>query len=333
MITVKRSPEVWSQLIKAHIPNTLVIYNPTAGNGRAQAHWPLVENALLEEGIHFNIAATSAPLEAREIAQQAAQNYSQIIALGGDGTINEIANGLLRASGENETIPLGIVPLGNGDDFAKMLLPETPVGSKPFDWWTSVKKIAEGNSKLFDVGRISGDRPRPELGSGPHYFVNSFDVGFGAQAAQNMTTIPKYFKGLSAYLAAIIKTLVDFPALNLRLQLDDQLPFEQPTTITAVMNGRCLGNGFWFCPDAHADDGFFDLVVSQKVSRSTILRMIPKLMQGTHTNEPVVRMYRAKRVVIESQEPITIETDGEIPYLEAQHLEVEVLHKRLRVIV
>ena len=314
-------------------PSNLIIYNPIAGNGRAQAHWPLVERALLEEGIKFDVAATSAPLEAREFAQQAPQKYSRIIAIGGDGTINEIVNGLMRASGEHETIPLGIVPLGNGDDFAKMIPPETPIGSRPFDWKSAVQKIARGQTKLFDVGRISGDRPRPELGSGPHYFVNSFDVGFGPKTAQNLTTIPPYFKGLSAYLAAIIKTLIKFPALDLHLQLDDQLPFEQPTTITAVMNGRCLGNGFWFCPEARADDGVFDLMVSEKVGRLTILRMIPKLMRGTHVNEPIVSMYQAQRVVIESKKPIPVETDGEIPYLEARHLELEVLHKRLRVIV
>jgi YegS/Rv2252/BmrU family lipid kinase len=315
------------------IPPNLVIYNPIAGNGRAQAHWPLVESALLEAGVHFNVVATRAPLEARELAQQAPQKYSQIIAIGGDGTIHEIVNGLMRASEERETIPLGIVPLGNGDDFAKMIPPETPIGSRPFDWNTAVQKIARGQTKLFDVGRISGDRPRPELGSGPYYFMNSFDVGFGAKTAQNLATIPTYFKGLSAYLAAIIKTLINFPALDLRLQLDDQAPFDQPTTITAVMNGRCLGNGFWFCPEARVDDGVFDLMVSQKVGRFTILRMIPKLMRGTHVNEPIVSMYRAKRVLIESKEPIVVETDGEIPYLDAHRLEIKVLHKRLRVIV
>ena len=314
-------------------PSNLIIFNPIAGNGRAQAHWPLVERALLEEGINFNVAATTAPLEARELAQQAPQKYSQIIAIGGDGTIHEIVNGLMRASAERETIPLGIIPLGNGDDFAKMIPPETPIGGRPFDWQTAVQKIARGETKLFDVGRISGDRPRPELGTGPHYFVNSFDVGFGPKAAQNLTTIPSYIKGLSAYLAAIIKTLIDFPALDLILQLDDQLPFEQPTTITAVMNGRCLGNGFWFCPDARADDGVFDLMVSQKVGRLTILRMLPKLMRGTHVNEPIVSMYRAQRISINSKKPIAVETDGELPYLEAHRLEIKVLHKRLRVIV
>ena len=232
--------ETWSQLIKSNLPNTLIIFNPVAGNGRAKDHWPLVEHALIEAGIHFDVAATSAPLEARELAQQALQKYSQIIAIGGDGTIHEVVNGLMRASGENETIPLGVIPLGNGDDFAKMIPPETPIGKRPFDWNTAVQKVARGQTKLFDVGRISGDNLRPELGSGPYYFMNSFDVGFGAQSAQNLMTVPTYFKGFSAYLAAIFKTLINFPNLELSIQLDDQAPFDQSTTITAVMNGRCL---------------------------------------------------------------------------------------------
>ena len=319
--------------MNSQIPPTLVIFNPTAGNGRARAYWPSVESALLESGLAFNVAATSAPFHARELAQQAVDEYSQVIAVGGDGTVHEIVNGLMRASQERETIPLGVVPLGNGDDFAKMIPPETPIGSKPFDWRAAVQKITRGQTQLFDVGRVSADHLRPEYGSGSYYFVNSFDVGFGAHTAQNLTTIPTFFKGLSAYLASIVKTMINYPNLNLRLQLDDHAPFEQPSTITAVMNGRCVGNSFWFCPDARADDGVFDLMVGKKVGRITILRLIPKLMRGTHINEPVVRMYRAQRVVIESQEPIVVETDGEIPFLETHRVELKVLHKRLRVII
>lgn len=292
-----------------------------------------MESALLESGLDFKVAATNAPFHARELTQGSVHEYSQVIAVGGDGTVHEIVNGLMRASQEHETIPLGIIPLGNGDDFAKMIPPRTPIGSKPFGWPVAVQKIIKGQTQLFDVGRIYGDNLRPEYGSGPYYYVNSFDVGFGAHSALNLTSLPTYFKGLSAYLAAIVKTMINYPTLKLRLQLDDQAPFKQTTTITAVMNGCCLGNSFWFCPDAHADDGLFDLLVSSKVSRFTILRLIPKIMRGTHINEPVVSMYRARRVVIESQEPLIVESDGEIPFLETHHLELEVLHKRLRVIV
>lgn len=313
--------------------STLVIYNPTAGNGRARAYWPSVESALLDAGIDFKSIQTTAPFHAQKISQELAQEFSQVIAVGGDGTVHEIVNGLMRASNEQETIPLGVVPLGNGDDFAKMIPPITPIGGKPYEWDAAVQKISRGQTQLFDVGRIIGDNLRSEYGSGPYYYVNSFDVGFGAHGAKNMTTLPSYFKGLSAYLATIAKTMINYPSLNLRLQLDDQDPLEQSSTITTVMNGRCLANSFWFCPEAQADDGFFDLLVSKKVGRFTILRIIPKIMRGTHTNESVVRMFRAQRVLIESEEPLIVETDGEIPFLEAHRLELSILHKRLRVII
>lgn len=315
------------------MPPTLVIYNPVAGRGRVQAQWPLVEEALRQAGLEFDAVATHAPLEAMKLATEAPQKYSAVVSVGGDGTTHEIVNGLMRASGEAETIATGIVPLGNGDDFVKIIPPETPIGSRPPDWRVAVQKIARGQTMLFDVGRIVGDYCRPDLGSGPHYFVNSMDIGFGAQAAQSFTTIPKYLKGMSAYLAAIFKTMIDYPDLHVRLQLDDQPPFDQRTTMTVVMNGRCFANGFWVCPDARADDGLFDLMVSENVGRLTILRLLPKLMKGTHLDEPIVHMHQARRVVIDSHQPLIVETDGEIPYLEAQHLELEILHKRLRVFV
>lgn len=312
---------------------SLVIFNPIAGNGRASKYWPLVKNALKEAGIDFKIAATNAPFEAKNLAQEAPGNYSMIISIGGDGTINEIVNGLMRATNEKVTLPLAVVPLGNGDDFAKMIPPETSIGSKSFDWKTAVRKIVRGQTQLFDLGRITGVRPKPGLKNEKHYFVNSFDVGFGPIAAQNLRTIPSFLNGLPAYLAAIVKTMINFPALNLQIKLDDHHPFEQTTTITAVMNGRCMANGFWVCPTAKNDDGVFDLMVSQQVGRFTIMRMIPKLMKGTHVNESIVSMYQAEKVVIKSRQPLAVETDGEIPYQAVNRLELEVLPKRLRVIV
>ena len=315
------------------MPSTLVIYNPIAGRGRVHTLWSQVEQTLRTTGVDFDTVATNGPLHAMHLAKEAPQKYSMVISVGGDGTIHEIVNGLLQASEEKETITLGLIPLGNGDDFAKVIPPEAPIGGKPFEWRAAVQKIGQGQTRLFDAGRMEGDHLRPEIGDGPHYFLNSMDVGFGALAAQNFTTTPKYLKGMSAYLAAIFKTLIDYPTLHLRIQLDDQPPFEQSTTMTAITNGRCFGNGFWVCPDARADDGLFDLMVAQNVSRFTILRMIPKFMQGTHVNEPVLRMYRARRVVLESEAPLVVEADGEIPYLETHRLELDILPKKVRLIV
>jgi YegS/Rv2252/BmrU family lipid kinase len=319
--------------MKPQPKSTLVIYNPVAGSGRTHKYWPDIQNSLREANINFDAVATREPLDAITLAQQAQKKYSTVIGIGGDGTIHEIVNGLMRASGEGETIPLGVIPLGNGDDFSKMIPPETPIGGRPFDWQTAVNKIEKGQTHLFDVGQIIGDQPHPELGPGPHYFANSLDVGFGAQGAQNMLIIPKFFKGLAAYLAAIVVTLFNYPTLNLRIRLDDQEPFTQSSTMTAVMNGRCFGNGFWICPDARIDDGLFDLLISQEVGRLKIIRLVPKFMRGTHVDDPVLSMYRSKRVVIDTQVPIVVETDGEVLYPSINHLEIEILHKRLRVIV
>ena len=315
------------------MPSILVIYNPIAGRGRVKKHWPEVQQGLIDAGIEFDVAATSAPLEAVTLAEKAATKYSTVIAVGGDGTVHEVVNGLLRASNEGETIALGVVPLGNGDDFAKMIPPQTTIGGKVFDWHVAIEKITQGQTKLFDVGRMSGNQLCSEQDNNPQYFMNGMDIGFGAQAALNFTKVPSFLTGMAAYLAAIMKTLVDYHIPKVSIQIDDQKAFEQSTTMTAITNGRCFGSGFWVCPDAQVDDGLLDVMVTQSVGRLKILRLIPKIMKGTHVNEPILRNYRARRVVINSQQSLVVEADGEIPYPQTRHLEVQILDKKLRVIV
>jgi diacylglycerol kinase family enzyme len=126
---------------------------------------------------------------------------------------------------------------------------------------------------------------------------------------------------MSAYLATVLKTMLDYPRLKLKVQLDDQPTFDQATVMAAITNGRCFGNGFWVCPDALADDGLFDLMIADEVGPLTILGLIPKFMKGTHLNEPIIKMYRARRVTLESTSPLLVEADGEMPYTETHHLE------------
>jgi len=315
------------------MPSILVIYNPIAGRGRVKKHWPEVQQGLIDAGIEFDVVTTSAPLDAVKLAEKAATKYSTVVAVGGDGTVHEIVNGLLRASSEGETITLGVVPLGNGDDFAKMIPPQTTIGEKVFDWHVAIEKIAKGHTKMFDIGRMSGDKLHSEQGNKPHYFMNGMDIGFGAQAALNFTKVPIFLTGMAAYLAAIMKTLVDYHIPKVTIQIDNQEAFEQSTTMTAITNGRCFGSGFWVCPEAQVDDGLLDVMVTQSVGRLKIMRLIPKIMKGTHVNEPILKSYRARRVDIKAHQPFVVEADGEIPYPKTRHLEVQILDKRLRVIV
>jgi len=315
------------------MPSILVIYNPIAGRGRVKKHWPELQQGLIDAGIEFDVTATSAPLDAVKLAEQATTKYSTVIAVGGDGTIHEVVNGLMRASSEGETITLGIVPLGNGDDFAKMIPPQTTIGGKVFDWHIAIEKIAKGQTKMFDVGRMSDDKLGVGQSNKPHYFMNGMDIGFGAQAALNFTKVPSFLTGMVAYLAAIMKTLIDYHIPKVTIQIDDQEAFEQSTTMTAITNGRCFGSGFWVCPEAQIDDGLLDVMVTQSVGRLKIMCLIPKIMKGTHVNEPILRNYRARRVVIKSQHSLVVEADGEIPYPQTRYLKVQILDKKLRVIV
>ncbi len=264
------------------MPTTLVIYNPTAGHGRVRKHWPVIAKTMSEAGIEFDVVKTSAPLEATKIAQKATIKYKTVIAIGGDGTVHEIVNGLLLASKEQETIKLGVIPLGNGDDFAKMIPPKTKIGGKVFGWQVAIDKIRRGQTMLMDVARMTESLSTPDNSIQAQYFMNGMDIGFGAQAALNFIKIPKFMSGMAAYMTAIMKTLINYHIPHVSIQIDEHEPFEKSTTMTAITNGRCFGSGFWVCPEAEVDDGLLDVMMADSIGRLGIMRLIPKITKGTY---------------------------------------------------
>jgi diacylglycerol kinase family enzyme len=232
------------------------------------------------------------------------------VAAGGDGTVHEVVNGLMRAGGR---AALGVIPLGSGDDFAKLL-------SQDFVSSFSNRKI-----KPFDVGRIvSGPETR--------YFANGMDIGFGAHGARNVQRVPRLLTGFAAYLGALVLTMIRYPLLRVRLQLDEAPPFELTTAMTAAMNGTTFGGSFRVCPEARPDDGLLDLLLVEAVGRLEILRLVPKILRGTHAGEPRLRLARARRLRIEAQAPLLVEADGEIVFQAARRLDIDLLPGALRVL-
>ena len=303
----------------------LVIRNPVAGRGRAERTWPEVERALRTAGFEFDATVTVAPGHAASLAETAPQKYGCVIAVGGDGTLHEVANGLLRASGGGETIAFGVVPLGSGDDFAKMLPPQAQVGGKAMPWQAAVAAIVIGRTHALDAGRL-------QAGPATHYFANGMDVGFGARGAANAAAMPQMLKGTARYLGALARTLVDYANPGVRLTIDDAPPLALETTMTAVMNGRCFGGSFWVCPAAQADDGLLDVMIAGALGRLAILGLSAKIMRGAHTGDARISMLRAKRVLFESDEPLAVEADGELPFAPARRVEITVLPGVLRVL-
>ncbi|MCL4395675.1 MAG: hypothetical protein M1482_12890 [Chloroflexi bacterium] len=143
---------------------TLVVLNPVSGNGHGARLWPQIDAALRAGGLEFDLVRTPAPRAAVDIAAQAKRDgYATLIAIGGDGTVNEVANGLLRASDGSPAGILGVIPVGSGNDFTKMLSGLPSPGDKPaaIDWHSSVRRVLSNQVRWVDVGRVSGDCPPP----------------------------------------------------------------------------------------------------------------------------------------------------------------------------
>jgi diacylglycerol kinase (ATP) len=310
---------------------TLLVLNPMAAHGAALKMFPHVEAALHTAGVEFDLVHTRESLHAVQIAWEApGQGYERILTVGGDGIVHEVLNGLMRASNEGETITLGIIPLGTGNDFIKSLPPALTPGKTRDDWRDAIPRIAAGKTTLVDVGKITGDLPAPGHPH-PQYFTNGMDVGFGARVAKAVRNVA--VTGTAAYLLAIMQVLVNYNLPHVKLTFDNGEVVELDTTMMAVTNGRCFGSSFWLTPMADVADGTLDVLIAKGLGRVGILQIIPLLMKGAHLNHPAVTFRKTRRVRVETTEPMIVEADGELPFLEARQLDVEILPQRLRVIV
>ncbi len=291
-----------------------LICNPTAGRGRAGQLLPEIGKRLKSLGVTTDSVLTQTPGDATQLAQQAHKDgYALVIAVGGDGTLNEVANGLVNAAHEQVGGQMGIIPLGTGNDFFKML---TTAG----DWQSACARIAQGQVRRMDVARVNG-----------RVFINNVGIGFDAQVAIEAQKI-RWLRGQAVYLAALARNLLfSYRTPQVTLQLDD-LTLEQPITMCTIGNGRCSGGGFWVTPHAQIDDGLLDVCVVNGLSKARIMALVPSVMKGTHTGDAAVRIIHARRITITSSELLPVHADGEIIYTDAQRLEIEILPGKLDVI-
>ncbi len=303
---------------------TLIILNPISGHGAGARLWPYIQSTLRAGGIDHDLAQTSRPREAMAIAERAKQSGCEtLVAIGGDGTVNEVVNGLMLASNERPCGTLGVIPVGSGNDFSRTL------GLRA-DWRAAVQRLVAGRRAWIDIGKMVCDAPAPGVDAGPRYFVNAIDTGFGARTAQHAHSF-RFLTGMPMYLAAIFKTLVYYSTPYVRIALNGQV-IEQRSTMVAMNNGRQMGGGFKMAPAASLEDGLLDIMIADGLGRLGILSLLPKVMNGTHIGDPRVKCTLAPRVVIDSPDPLIVEADGEIPFVGAHHLEAEILPKHLQVI-
>jgi len=295
-----------------------VILNPTAGKGRGARIEGELQRYLLENKLAFDLARTSARGHATELAAQAASDgYETVVAVGGDGTSNEVVNGLLAAADGAHTAALGLIPVGSGSDFAYSL-------GVPTDLEAACRHLAKSSIRAVDAGRVTLD------GAAPRYFDNTVGVGFDAIVTYEALKV-KRLRGLALYLPVVLKTVFLYgKAPNVTIE-HDAASLSLPAMMVCTGNGSREGGGFFVTPDARPDDGLFDVCIVRELGRLATLSMIPLFMKGTHTDRDPVKMIRTKRLKVSSPDELIIHVDGEMLCTDGHELEIELLPGRLRV--
>lgn len=268
----------------------LFIINPTAGGGRTTNIIPLIEKKMKEKNITYKIILTTEPKEATRIAEENVNLFNIIIAVGGDGTVNEVAKGMInKRSGI-----LGIIPSGTGNDFAKAI----GLGS---DLEIALETLIKCKTKKIDIGKING-----------FSFLNIASVGFDTEVVIQTNRIKKKIRGEISYLLGILKTLLSYKKKKVNMLIDDVL-YERNLVLLAVGNGNYYGGGFKVLPMAKIDDGFFHICIVKDISNFKILFLFPSVIKGQHLKyKKYVEIYKAKRVVVNNSENLNLNIDGEI---------------------
>ena len=299
---------------------TLVILNPWSGRGRGATSRGQVEQGLRESGLPFEITETTGPGHAIGLAREAARaGMRRVIVAGGDGAIHEAVNGLVHepASTDGATpVALGVVPLGTGNDFAKLV---GVYGMPPRVAALQMMRAAEA---VFDVGRC-----------GAELFDNIMGVGFDAETVRHADRI-KRLRGVAVYLAAIYRTFLSFRAPHLEIVSAEHRE-SGPMMMCTAHIGISGGGSFFLAPEADPQDGLLDVCLIRKVGLMTFLRSVPRVMRGTHTSLDEVTLFRTRSLTIRSADgrPLVLQLDGELRELGRTEITITIEPGRLRVLV
>jgi YegS/Rv2252/BmrU family lipid kinase len=286
-----------------------VIVNPAAACGAVYREWPQMRSFLQQQGLRFRDVYTEAPGHAVELARQAlAEGYPTVVAVGGDGTVNEVVNGLVAEEPGpcRPTATLAIISRGTGCDLGRSL--------GLADVRRALRSLLAPKGKLcIDVGEVTlqGWSRRPEK----RLFVNVAGLGFDGEVVEGLLArenAGKELGGTIPYLAQVVRTILGYRNKRVRLRVDGEEPASGVFTGIFVANGRFLAGGMRIAPKASLTDGLFDLVLIRKLSRLGLLLRLPTVYFGWHEIFPQVRMRKARSLEVQAEERLLIQADGEL---------------------
>lgn len=301
----------------------LVIANPTSGRGTGGRLIPTIEALMKSHNLPFDLVQTERPWHAAELARTASRNgYDCVIASGGDGTVNEVLNGLIDAkrAGQNHTV-MGVFSVGRGNDFAYSM-------GLPTDIEESVHVLAAGRTRWIDIGELHGGLyPQGRI------FGNGVGIGFDAVVGFEAVKLAP-LSGFASYLVGALKTmLLYYHAPKVEIQLDEET-LVLPSLMVSIMNGHRLGGGFFTTPRSKPDDGVFDLCIAGSMNRLEMIKVLLRVMKGTHEGHPGIQFRRSARVTVKALTGnLPAHADGETMSTDANLLEVAMLPKAIELVV
>ncbi len=279
----------------------MLIVNPAAGAGKTAREWPALTSRLRGAGLKFDYILTEAPGHAIALAREALlKGYELIVAVGGDGTVNEVVNGIYGEGAEKD-VTLGIVSSGTGGDYIRTLgIPRSPE--------EACRCLLRPRKITVDIGVVEyvmGRQPAKRL------FVNFAGVGIDAEIVKATTQRFKKLGAQPAYFAGLLSTMLTYRNIDTSIKLDG-VAVSRKVCEVLVCNGKYGGGSMLAAPEADLSDGFFDVMAIKEMSKPELLRCFPTIYKGTHVNNPKVEMKRAKEIEICPVSPLPLQADGEL---------------------
>ena len=287
-----------------------IILNPYANRWRAKGRSADILAACERAGLEADLALIPAAGHgARQAMMASADGYDAVIAAGGDGTVHEVVNGLIADAGDGPTKPLGVMPVGTGNDFNDM-------AGLPRDLLSAARIIADGQTRQVDAGRVTVD-------GAVRYFDNNCALAMEPVVTIENVRMTK-LSGNIRYVAAVIKCLAKLNAWRMRVTWDDG-QYEGPILLLSICNSPRTGGLFRMAPEAKMDDGLLDFVYAPDLALTKIIALLPRLLRGTHVRHPQITYGRTSRLTVECDPGSPIHADGEVLSESAQRFTYEIL--------
>ncbi|MCY6354275.1 diacylglycerol/lipid kinase family protein [Clostridium sp. ZS2-4] len=288
----------------------LFIINPKAGKGKTLEIIPKIKKIFKEIKEEFIIEITERPGHATELVRNYVKKESyRVYAVGGDGTLNEVLNGMV-----NSGSCLGVIPNGSGNDFVRSIYEKTVFEN-------ILKNTILGETKEIDLVEINN-----------RCFINISSIGIDAEVTYNARKLKRlpFISGGLAYILSVFITIFKYKCRYIQLKIDDK-EIESTITLLTLANGKYYGGGMKVAPYADLQDGILDLCIIDKLSRIRMLTLFPKLIKGKHEEIKEVSFHKGRKITLAAEEEIAVNIDGEI--IKSQQIQCNIIPKGINVII